>query len=430
MRLNFRTLLLSLSLNVIIAACLATSTAADQWLQWRGPDRAAHSSSVDLLDDWEEQPPRLLWTGEGCGSGYAGVSMAGGRIYTMGDIDEQQHVVCMNADDGALLWTSPICDASDHDYPGSRCTPTIDGDRLVVVTSNGVIASLNIDDGEIVWSHDFKEKWDGQMMSRWGFAESPLVDGEVVLCTPGGPEAMMVALNKHTGEEIWRSAPTETGPEGRAGAGYSSIVISHGAGVKQYVQLTGRGLIGVAAEDGRYLWGYNDIANTTANIPTPIISGDHVFCTTGYGAGAALLRLVARGSGVEAEEVYFLESRTLQNHHGGMILLDGYLYGGHGNNKGFPICVRLSDGEVQWGSDIRGEGSGSAAVSYADGHFYFRYQSGEIALIEATPEEYRLAGTFTPEIVESPSWSHPVIVDQRLYLREQNSLMCYDIQKE
>ena len=241
---------------------------------------------------------------------------------------------------------------------------------------------------------------------------------------------MMVALNKRTGEEIWRSAPNEIGREGRDGAGYSSIIISHGAGVKQYVQLTGRGLIGVAAEDGRYLWGYNEIANTTANIPTAIISGNYVFSSTGYGTGAVLLRLVARGNGVAAEEVYFLDGPTLQNHHGGMVLVDGYLYGGHGNNKGLPICVRLSDGEVQWGGNIRGAGYGSAGVTYADGHIYFRYQSGVIALIEANPEEYRLVGKFTPEVVESPSWSHPVIVDGRLYLREQNSLMCYDIRKE
>lgn len=211
------------------------------------------------------------------------------------------------------------------------------------------------------------------------------------------------------------------------GAGYSSMVISRAGGTKQYIQLVGCGVIGVRASDGKLLWRYRDVANGTANIPTPVISGDYVFSSSAYGAGSALLRLVRSDDDIHAEEAYFLDAKTLQNHHGGMVLVDKHLYLGHGHGKGFPTCVELETGEIAWGGKQRGPGSGSAAVTYYDGHLIFRYQSGEVALIEATPEEYRLQGTFKPEFVEGPSWSHPVVAGGRLYLREQDKLMCYDL---
>jgi outer membrane protein assembly factor BamB len=377
--------------------------------------------------DWEAAPPRLAWTADGLGSGFAAVSVAGGRIYATGDLDGGQGVVALAEADGRVLWRTPITgEAPKHGYPGSRCTPTVDGDRLYVVTSDGTLACLRAADGEVVWKRGFEADWGGRMMSGWGFAESPLVDGDRVICTPGGSEALLVAVDKRTGEEIWRSPDRQGKESGKDGAGYASIVVSEGGGVRQYVQITGRGLVGVRASDGAPLWSYNRIANTVANIPTPLVQGDSVFGSTGYDAGAALLRLHRDGDGVRAEEVYFLDGDTLQNHHGGMVLVDGYVYTGHRHNEGYPTCVELASGKIAWGgNDNRGPGRGSAGVLYADGHLVFRYQNGLVALVEATPEAYRLRGTFTPAYVEDPSWSHPVIANGKLYLREQDRLMCY-----
>ena len=241
---------------------------------------------------------------------------------------------------------------------------------------------------------------------------------------------MIVALDKLTGKDVWRAKVQESalGPKGKSGAAYSSIVVSHAAGVKQYVQLVGRGVIGIRASDGKFLWGYNGVANGTANIPTPIVSGDYVFCSTGYQTGSALLKLTKDGDGVKAEEKYFLDATKLQNHHGGMILKDGYIYCGHKHNNGFPICVEMETGKTVWGGEERGAGTGSAAVTYADGNLIFRYQSGEVALIEATPSGYKLKGSFKPAYIsKNPCWAHPVVVGGRLFLREQEKLMCYDV---
>ncbi len=180
------------------------------------------------------------------------------------------------------------------------------------------------------------------------------------------------------------------------------------------------------ASSGRFLWGYNRVANDVANIPTPLVQGDHVFTSSGYGTGAALLELVSTGDGYAAEEVYFLEADTMQNHHGGMILHEGHVYTGTGHNKGFPLAVELATGKVAWGP-VRNEGKDSAAIAYADGRLYFRYQNGLMVLVEATPEGYREKGSFMIPDVDKPSWPHPVIADGKLYLREQDNLFCYDL---
>ena len=300
--------------------------------------------------------------------------------------------------------------------------------RCFVVTSDGQIVCLNRKDGHISWKKSFQQDFNGKMMSGWGYSESPLIDGEKVLCTPGGKDAMIVALNKKDGSLIWKAAIPTFNEKGKQGAGYSSIIISEAAGVKQYVQLVGQGLIGIRAKDGKFLWGYAKVANRTANIPTPIADGDRIFASSGYGTGACLLKLSSDGNeGVTAEEEYFLSANVFQNHHGGMVLNDGHIYAGHGHNNGFPICLELKSGEVVWGGKIRGAGSKSAAVCFADNHLIFRYQTGEVALIQATPDGYKLKGSFKPEIVKQPSWAHPVVCNGRLYLREQNALMVYAV---
>lgn len=411
-----------------ILSALEPSKSTD-WPQWRGPNRDNISSSKGISTDWEKQPPVLAWKIAGMGDGYASVSISGDRLYTTGNVKNSQSVIAVNLKTHGIEWTTPLTESNPkHGYEGSRCTPTVDGDRLYVITSDGQIACLKTANGNIVWKKNFKDEWNGRMMSGWGFSESPLVDGDRVLCTPGSAEAMIVCLDKMTGKEIWRSAVEDKGEKGQPGAGYSTMAISEGAGVKQYVQLIGRGLIGVRASDGKHLWSYNEIANPTADIPTPIAHGDYVFGSTGYnGGGSALLKLVKNGDGVDAQLQYYRNAKELQNHHGGMVLLGDYLYFGHGHNNGFPVCVDMVKGDVKWGGQVRGPGSGSAAVTGVDGHIIFRYQSGEIALIEATPKEYKLKGSFKPEVQIRESWAHPVVVNGKLFLREQDTLMCYDL---
>ncbi len=426
--------LFSWALVAVVSSATAISAAEldkyGNWPQWRGPQRDGKSAETGLLKNWEQTPPKLLWTTEGFGEGYSAITIHDGKLFTTGNFPEGQKVIAANAEDGKILWATKITkEEPKHGYEGARCSPSIDGDYVYAVGSNGSIACLKIADGSLVWSKDFKKEWDGKLQKGWGFSESPLVDGDRVLCTPGGAQAMIVALDKKTGNEIWKTPMPDIGNKGTDGAGYSSIVISNGAGVKQYVQLTGRGVISVRASDGKFLWGYNDIANDVANIPTVICKDDYVFTSTGYGTGSALLKLVKDGDGVKAEEQYFLEAKTLQNHHGGLVMLGDYIYGGHGHNNGFPICVEWKTGKVMWGGKERGAGGGSAGVTYADGNFVFRYQSGEVALIEATPEEYKLKGSFKPPVLEKDNWAHPVIAGGRMYLRTQNSLMCYDVKQ-
>lgn len=401
-----------------------------EWPQWRGPNRDGISADTGLLKEWGRQQPQLLWTADGVGEGFASVAVVGERIYTAGSRGRGQSVTCLSATDGKIVWQAAISDvvSGDGGYKGTKSTPTIDGDRLYVISSDGKLACLNAADGTTVWSKNLKGQWGGRMMSGWGYSESPLIDGDRVLCTPGGSDAMIVALDKLTGEEIWRSKVPPLGDKGGDGAAYSSIVISNACGIKQYVQLIGRGVIGVRASDGKFLWGYNEVANGTANIPTPLVSGDFVFCSTGYNTGAALLKLVKQGTGVTAKEQYFLTGDKAQNHHGQMILKDRYVYFGNKHRNGFPTCLELASGNIVWGGNQRGPGSGSAAIAYADGHLVFRYESGEVALIEATPRGYHLNGSFRPDYVsDKPCWSHPVVIGGRLYLRDQDKLMCYDV---
>ena len=398
----------------------AESSAAD-WPQWRGQNRDGKSTETGLLKSWAEGGPRKVWSASGLGRGYGGVAVVGNRVYAMGRRGEGEYLLCLDASSGKQVWAASA-GTGDH----SNCTPTVDGDRVYGIGLAGDLVCANTANGQEVWRKNFARDFGGKMMSDWGFSESPLVDGEKLVCTPGGSRAIMAALNKATGAPLWTTAMPPVEGKGKDGAGYSSIVISNAAGTKQYVQLVGRGLIGVAAESGKLLWGYNKIANDTANIPTPIVFGDYVFCSTGYQTGAALLKLSRSGAGVAAQEVYFLPSDQLQVHHGGMILHEGHIFCGHGHNQGFPVCLDLKTGRPTWGPD-RGPGSGSAAVTFADGHIYYRYEDGIMALVEANPREFRLKGTFRIATVNDKSWPHPVISNGKLYLRDQDDLHCYDV---
>lgn len=399
------------------------------WPGWRGPNRDALSPDTGLLTEWKPSGPPLAWKAAGLGVGFSSVAIAGGRIFTMGDKGEAQQVIALDRADGRILWTAKVGPPWNDESGGPRGTPTVDGDLVYAIGTEGDLVCVEAATGKERWRRSLARDFGGEMMSMWKFSESPLVDGDQLIMTPGSRSAGLVALDKTTGKEIWRTVLPDLGSRGRDGAGYSSIVISNAVGVKQYVQLLGRGLVGVRASDGKFLWGYNRIANHVANISTPIVRAKWVFASTGYQTGAVLLELQKAGDGVQAREIYFLEPGTLQNHHGGLVLVGDYLYAGHGHSKGFPICLEFTTGKVAWGGDIRNAGTGSAAVAYADGNLVFRYQNGTVVLIEANPAGYKEKGSFVIPGVKDPSWSHPVVLDGTLYLREQDTLFAYDVRR-
>jgi outer membrane protein assembly factor BamB len=406
----------------------AAAPAAD-WPQWRGPGRDAISNERDLLPEWPAGGPPLAWKAVGVGAGFSSVAVAGDRIFTIGDKDGAQQVIALNRADGKLLWSTRLGPAWDDQYAGGRGTPTVDGDLLYALGTEGDLVCLETATGKERWRKSLSRDFGGQVMSVWKWSESPLVDGDLLLFTPGARDAAIVAVKKATGETVWKAAIPDLGEKGRDGAAYSSIVVSNGGGVKQYVQLLGRGLVGVRASDGKFLWGYNRVANNVANISTPVVRASFVFASTAYQTGSALLELQKSGDGVSAKELYFLDSNTFQNHHGGFVLVGNHVYSGHGHRKGFPICLDFVTGKVVWGGDIRNDGTGSAAVLYADGRLYFRYENGVVLLLEASPEGYKERGSFTIPDVTKPSWPHLAVADGRLYVREQDTLFCYDLRR-
>ncbi len=419
-----------LAIGVTSPAVHSQSAAAvGNWPQWRGPSRDAVSTETGLLQSWPEGGPRRLFAATGMGAGFSSVAVTGGRIYTMGDRRDGQYVLAFNEADGAPLWATRVGGTHVDQYGGPRATPTVDGAMVYAVSTDGDLVALESATGLLKW-HKSLTKDFGAPTPGWQFAESPLVDQDRVVITPGSRRAAMVAFDKVTGKELWRASMPSIGSNGLDSPDYSSIVISNGGGVKQYVRLMGRGVISVRANDGWFLWGYNNVANSVANISTPIIKDNLVFASTGYQTGAALLELSAAPEGrVTMRERHFLESRIFQNHHGGMVLIGDHVYAGHGHNRGTPIAIELATGRVAWGGNVRNAGEGSAAVMAADGHLYFRYQNGVMMLIEATPTAYREKGQFLIPNVRNPSWSHPVVTGGRLYLREQDTLNVYDVKR-
>ncbi len=434
-----RTLILSLSVLALFAGFHSKVNAAspDDWTQWRGPNRDAVSTDKGLLKKWDDNGPPLAWKATGIGERYSSVSLAGGKVFTMGDRKNEEYVICLSGVDGKEVWATKIGGGTGGGgYAGPRCVPAIDGDLLYALSGNGDLVCLETAGGKERWSKNFGKDFGGKMMSGWGFSESPLVDGDWLVCSPGGKDAGIVALNKKNGEVVWKSAMhiegRKDGKGSKEGAGYSSIVISNGGGVKQYVQLMGPGVVSVRAKDGQQQWSYNKVANTTANIPTVIVKDEYVFTSTGYGdGGSALLKLTGPSSStgnetVKADEVYYLGAKDLQNHHGGMIMLGDYIYGGHQHGQGFPFCLEWKTGKVKYNKD-RGPGKGSAAVGYADGLFYFRYEDGTMSLLDLKTDGFKVISKFQIPDVSKPSWPHPVIVGGKLYLREQGTLYCYNV---
>jgi outer membrane protein assembly factor BamB len=414
----------ALLLNSLLATLIVFPAAADDWPQWRGPKRDGVSAETGLAPEWGSNGPPVLWMARGLGVGYSSVSVVGNRIYTMGDAGEFSFVHALDASDkGKIVWSTRI-GKPGGDHPGTRSTPTVDGDRVYALGQWGDLVCLETKEGKEVWRKHLKQDLDGDMMSDWGYSESVLVDGDNVICTPGGKHGTLAALNKKTGEVVWRSK----GAEDRAA--YSSVIAVEIGGVRQYIQVTDKSVLGVAAADGNVLWRAIR-RGSTAVVPTPIYKDDHVFVTSGYHVGCNLFRISSDGGKFNAFQVY--ANKDLDNHHGGVVLIGDYLYG-YSDSKGW-VCMEFKTGKVVW--NTRGVGKGS--VTAADGKLICRSEgerrgpgkSSAIALVQASPDAYNELSRFEqPERSLKEAWSHPVAAGGRLYIRDMDGLLCYDIRKK
>ena len=397
----------------LIAA--AQSSTTSDWPQWRGPDRTGISKESGLLKQWPSGGPRRVWLNNGLGAGYGSISISGDRIFIQSLVGRQSTVASLNRADGKMLWSRVLGPAGSNDRgSGPRGTPTVDGDRVYVLSESGDLACLNVKDGTVVWQSNILREFRGGNI-QWLISESPLVDGNKLIVTPGGSNAGVVALDKMTGKPIWTSSGLSDE------AGYSSVIAADVQGVRTYMTLTSDAAIGVRASDGKLMWKYSRVANRTANIATPVYFDNKVFYSSAYDTGGALLGLAVNGGEVKAQEIYF--TRDMKNHHGGLVLVNGYLYG---YSDSILTCMEFATGKVMW----RNRSVGKGALTYADGNLYLLSESNVVGLAAATPTGYEEKGRFEISDQGWPSWAHPVVAGGRLYIRNQGTLTSYDIRSQ
>lgn len=415
--------------SVLWAATAAAQTPGNfDWPQWQGPDRNAISQERGLLQEWSKDGPPLAWKATALGGGDSTPSIAAGRIFGMSNRGQDEVVWALSETNGQPLWVARLGPAFSQEWTqakeGPGCTPTVDGERLYVIGMAGDLSCVQVSDGKILWQRSLAREF-GAPVLAWSFRESPLVDGNKVICTPGGEGATIVALDKLTGNTLWKSAVT-----GDPRPAYASAIAIDFDGQRQYVQFTARSLVGIAASDGKPLWRYTRVANGPGiNCATPIYRDGHVFASAAYGAGGVWLKLKKDANGdTDAEEVWL--SKKMQNQHGGVIIHDGCLYGANGGNEGGALaCLELATGKVFWDErDHPERGVGKGSVALADGRLYFRTESGTMLLVEPSSKHYIERGRFDPpDRSDLPAWSHPVIANGRLYLRDHHVLLCYNV---
>jgi outer membrane protein assembly factor BamB len=403
---------------VLLGAGLAL--AAD-WPQWRGPNRDGISAETGLLKEWPKEGPKLLWQLNDIGYAYSTPAVVGGRLYLLSNKDmENEFVQAFDAADGKQIWSTRIGKVGVNNgppYPGARSTPTVDGELLYALGSDGDLVCLEVNKGVVRWQKKLQTDFGGKP-GLWAYAESPLIDGDVLVCTPGDKAATMVALNKQSGQVIWKAAV----PGGDL-AGYASPIVVNAGGHKQYVNFMAKGVVSVDAATGKFLWRYDKTGVGPANIPTPIAHNNLVYSAASR-FGGGLVKLEPDADGVKAEQVYY--ERDLPNGIGGAVQVGDFIYGT--GNQGL-VCGEFTTGKIKWQEKTLGPG----AVCCADGRIYVHCDNGKVALAELTPDGYHEKGNFTPADLPKrlrggeKAWCYPVVANGKLYIRDLNMLWCYDI---
>jgi len=389
------------------------TAAGPYWPRFHGPNNDNLSADTGLLKQWPEGGPPLLWTAQGLGEGYSSVSIADGRIYTAGNIDEQTVITALDLE-GKIVWQKPNGPAWTKSYPGTRSTPTIDGDRLYHQSPLGNLVCMKAATGERLWGLNVLETFGSQNI-RWALAESLLIDGQHVISTPAGPETCVVALDKLTGRTVWQSESADGDL-----AGYCSPALTELNGKRLILTMTARAVVCVDADTGKLYWRYPHKTSYDVNVLTPICVDGWVFVSSGYHSGSRMLKMEVSGDEVTVEEVW--TNKDLDNHHGGVVLVDGFLYGS--SSSGRWVCLDWTTGETKYKE--RGVGKGS--LTYADGMLYTLSEKYQVGLVRVGPEKHELVSQFKlPEGGEGPSWAHPVVCGGRLYIRHGDFLYCYDV---
>jgi len=395
------------------AAAALHSAAAGDWPQWRGAGRDGVSTEKGLLAAWPAGGPKFLWKTTGLGKGFGSVSVRGDRIYTTGEGAEHSRVLALNVANGNILWTSPPLGKKGGDPVGPQASPAVDEQGVYVLSQFGDVVCFEAATGKERWRRSLVKDFGGTAPS-WEYSESLLLDGDKIVCTPGGGRGAVVALNKHDGRTLWQSK------DFKDPAHHSSLIAATIDGVRQYIQLTAQSVAGVDARTGALLWRAPRHGDT-AVVPTPIYADHHVYVTSGYNNGCNLFAVRKTGNRFTVKQVYAKD--RISNHHGGVVKVGGYVYGHC--NSGRWICQEFLTGRIVW--EHKGVGKGS--VVYADGHLYCRGEDrkGTVALVAATPEGYVEKGRFDqPDRSREQAWAHPVVAGGRLYLRDQDILLCYD----
>jgi len=419
------------SLFIMMVAILLISgmdTLAQDWPQWRGAQRDGVYKKTDLNLDWTAKKPPLAWTFKQAGSGFAAPTIVGTTLYCHGAENGKDVAFALDTQTGKLKWKQELGAESVLERGnGPRGSVTTDGDKLYLVRGSGHIHCLSAADGKPIWQKDFKADFNGKIMSNWGYSESPLIDGNIVICTPGGSNGTMVALDKNSGNLVWRTTGWTDD------SGYSSAIIADVDGIRQYIQQSSKGVAGIA-RDGKLLWKVDNSAYRTAVIPTPVYSDKMVYVTNGYNGGCMGIQLVKNGENITANTIY--AERTISNQHGGVVLINGNIYGYAEPPANGWVCQNMKTGEIVWTQRGQDAGVGKGSIfGVGDRLLCFDMQTGVLAVAAASPDGWKEFGRITiPERTkittqDNQLWTHPVVANDKLYLRDHDLLFCFDLKK-
>ena len=404
------------------------------WPQWRGPKRDGHSPARHLMKSWPEGGPQVRWSFTGAGIGYSAVSVVDERLYTLGAIEDRCFAICVSLKDGSLIWKSDFCRASNSDDyntgwgAGPRSTPTVDGNQVFVLSDIGVLACLDKSSGKIQWKTNLVEDHGGNIPT-WGYSDSPLIDGTRVVVTPGASK-FLLAVDRYNGSEVWKSQGVD------ASAQYVSIMKGKVDQTTFYLSASKAGMVAFDTRTGTELFADTASGNRTAVIPTPILHRNQIYHTSAFGAGSTLLNVSRAGQGgLKAESAYHLRGKTMENDHGGVVLLQGTIFGFSRANGGVWMAQDLETGMTLWEEKIRPNKSGS--ICYADGRLYcYNDNDGTVFLVEPSRSGWLKKGSLKiPQQTDVPRdrgaiWTHPVVASQTLIIRDQDLIYAFDVSEE
>lgn len=426
---------LSLALTLLAGALLLGSAAGADWPGYRGPNRDGLSKETGLLKTWPESGPKLLWKSDRAGLGYAGLAIAGGTVYTMGLRGEDEYLLALD-DKGSEKWAAklgPVHDWKENAWSrGPNATPTVDGDLVFALSSKGDLLCASAADGKPLWRLNLPKDMAGEVNAvgggvekfGWGYAWSPLVDGEQLILTPGGAPGLVAAVDKKTGKLLWRSKGV---PDA---ATYAAPVLATIGGSRQVIAMVQSGAVAVSATDGTLLWRHKrDDDYPDVVCPSPLVKGDRVYLTVGNGGGCELLKISGSGTSFKAEVVW--SEKTLANRQGGVVLLDGHLYGYHEDRNW--ACQEFETGQLAWPKKRGRQSLKVGSVIAADGRLYVLEEAGNVAMLDASPKGFQVVSQFpmpeTSKLRKSRGglWTHPSLSDGKLYLRDQELIFCFQV---